>query len=106
MARSWKDVRAEAAASGLIDEQAVSNAAKVMREEVRACKLAEVRKSQHVSQTSLAEAMGVKQPRVSAIERGELSRTELGTLETYVESLGGHLRIVADFGDEVLVIND
>jgi predicted XRE-type DNA-binding protein len=50
--------------------------------------------------------MHVSQARVSTIERGELSRTELGTLQAYVEALGGHLKIVADFGDEALVVRD
>jgi hypothetical protein len=50
--------------------------------------------------------MHVSQARVSNIERGELSRTELGTLQAYVEALGGHLKIVADFGDETLVVRD
>lgn len=106
MARSWKDVRGEASAAGLIDEQAVSTAARSMHEQVRAYRLAEVRRAQHVSQSKVAEAMGVKQPRVSAIENGKLSRTELGTLQAYVESLGGSLRVVADFGDETLTLRD
>jgi hypothetical protein len=38
-------------------------------------------------------------PRVSAIEHGEVDRTELATLRSYVEALGGKLRVVADFGD-------
>jgi predicted XRE-type DNA-binding protein len=48
--------------------------------------------------------MKVSQPRVSAIERGELGSTELGTLEAYVEALGGKVRIVAEFGDDALTI--
>jgi hypothetical protein len=33
--------------------------------------------------------MHVTQRRVSAVERGELDRTELGTVVAYVEALGG-----------------
>jgi hypothetical protein len=43
--------------------------------------------------------MGVRQPRVSAIERGELDVVTLSTLRAYVRALGGSLRVVADFGD-------
>lgn len=103
-ARNWKDVRAEAERLGALDTQRVENAEKTMRDQVRAYKLAEVRKSQHESQQTVADRMGVKQPRVSAIERGELSSTEVGTLMAYVNALGGRVRIVADFGDESLTI--
>lgn len=106
MARSWTDVRRDASDAGLIDEQRVENARKEMTGEVRAFRLAEIRKSQHVSQKTLASGMHVSQARVSTIERGELSRTELGTLQAYVEALGGQLKIVADFGDETLVVRD
>ncbi|UUZ58699.1 helix-turn-helix domain-containing protein [Nocardioides sp. B-3] len=106
MARNWKDVREEAAAAGLIDETRVEDAREQMTGEVRAYRLAEIRKNQHVSQRTLAAGMKVSQARVSTIERGEISRTELGTLRAYVEGLGGHLKIVADFGDETLVVRD
>ncbi len=36
--------------------------------------------------------------------RGDLSHTELGTLESYVEALGGKLRVVADFGDKSITV--
>lgn len=106
MARKWTDVRRDAADAGLIDEQRVESAHKKMAGEVRAYRLAEIRKGQYVSQKTLAAGMRVSQARVSTIERGELSRTELGTLQAYVEALGGHLKIVADFGDETLVVRD
>lgn len=48
--------------------------------------------------------MGVSQRRVSQIERGEIDRSELGTVQSYVEALGGHVEVVADFGDERLVV--
>lgn len=67
--------------------------------EVRAFKLAEVRRDQALTQRQIAASMGVSAPRVSAIEHGELDRTEVATLRAYVEALGGRLRVVADFGD-------
>lgn len=57
-----------------------------------------------MSQVELAGRMGVSQVRVSKIDRGEISTTQLGTLESYIEALGGTLRVVADFGDETLTV--
>lgn len=105
MARSWKDVRAEAVADGRLSEERVAEVAAHLRDQVRAEKLAEIRRSQHVTQTVLAQAMGVAQPRVSAIERGELRSTEVGTLRSYVEALGGQLHLVAEFGDQSIVVS-
>ncbi len=70
-----------------------------LQAEVRACRLAEVRREQELTQGQIATAMGVTPPRVSAIEHGEVDRTELATLRSHVEVLGGRLRVVADFGD-------
>lgn len=104
MARDWTDVRAEALAEGRLSEERVAAAGENLRDQVRAYRLAEVRKAQHVTQRVVADAMGVAQPRVSAIERGDLRSTEIGTLRAYVEALGGRLRLVADFGDESITV--
>ena len=67
---------------------------------VRAWHLAMVRTEQDRTQDDVAQTMGVTQPRVSAIERGELDTVTLATLRAYVQALGGKLRVVADFGDQ------
>ena len=67
---------------------------------VRAWHLAQVRTEQDRTQEEVAQAMAVTQPRVSAIERGELDTVTLSTLRAYVRALGGTLRVVADFGDQ------
>lgn len=103
MARSWDEVKADAVAAGL-DEVRAAEIMAEMREQVRAYKLAEIRRSQHMTQAVIAQGMGVAQPRVSAIENGRLDSTELGTLRSYVEALGGRLRVIADFGDEFIVV--
>jgi hypothetical protein len=41
---------------------------------------------------------------VDRIKFGELEPGELPTLRSYVEALGGRVEIVADFGDERLVV--
>jgi predicted XRE-type DNA-binding protein len=72
--------------------------------EVRARRVAEVRKGQKTSQVEVAAAMGVSQARLSRIEKGQLERSEVETLAAYVKALGGKLRIIADFGDETYVL--
>src|SRR5262249_16992084 len=75
-----------------------------MRAEQRAWRLAEIRRERGLTQTDLAAGMHVSQKRVSAVERGPLSRTELGTLDAYVEAGGGRTEVIADFGVERLVL--
>lgn len=103
MTRHWREVRAEVAER--LDEQAISKAGTAMHEEVRAHRLVEIRREQGwTRQEAVAEVMGISQSRVSQIERGDLRHTQLGTLQSYVEALGGHLRVVADFGDRSLTL--
>ena len=83
----------------LTDEDMV-RAREVTDDHVRAWHLAQVRAEQDRTQEEIAHAMGVRQPRVSAIERGELEAVTLATLRAYVRALGGSLRVVADFGDQ------
>ena len=73
-------------------------------DEVRAYRLADVRQKHGLTQVEVAERLHVSQTAVSKIERGELARSELSTIRKYVEAVGGKLEIVADFGDERLVL--
>ena len=104
MARDWKSIREEAVRSGHLDEAAVATHRERMKNEVGAYRLADVRRTQHLTQVEVAELMHVTQSRVSRLEKGELDATELGTLRKYVEALGGQLRLVADFGDEHVTV--
>lgn len=56
-----------------------------------------MRKSASLTQAEVAQAMGVSQQRVSAIENGAVA--ELATLADYIRALGGELKIIADFGN-------
>jgi DNA-binding XRE family transcriptional regulator len=73
-------------------------------DEVRAYRLADVRQKHGLTQVEVAERLHVSQTAVSKIERGELARSELSTIRKYVEAIGGKLEIVADFGDERLIL--
>ena len=65
---------------------AVENAREKRTLQVRAEYLAEMRKKAGMTQAEVAEAMGVSQQRVSAIESGAVA--ELATLADYVLALG------------------
>lgn len=100
MARNWRDIRADAVAQGRVDPARADAARKEMHDAVQAHRLADVRKAHGLArQSDVATLMGVSQARVSKLESGDLSHTELGTLQSYVAALGGNLRIVADFGE-------
>src|SRR5215469_11981700 len=100
MARNWREIRADAFAQGRLDPKRADAARKEMHAAVQAQRLAEIRKGLgHTRQSDVAALMGVSQARVSKLESGDLSHTELGTLPSYVAALGGQLRIVADFGE-------
>jgi len=64
---------------------------------VRAEYLTEMRQKAGLTQTEVAEAMGISQQRVSAIENGAVA--VLATLADYISALGGELKVIADFGD-------
>lgn len=98
---SWDEVRAELG----LDEGAVALHRARLEADVRAYRLAEVRRRQHVTQQDLAQTLGISQSRVSQIERQSIDDTVLSTLAAYVEALGGRVRVVADFGDEQVVLS-
>ncbi len=67
-----------------------------------AARLFELRKERGLSQTDLAERLGVTQKRISAIERAE--DLNLSTLERYVTALGGRLHASIEFDDETVTL--
>ncbi|OWV08888.1 transcriptional regulator [Micromonospora wenchangensis] len=100
MARSWRDTRSRID----LDEAKVTEHKERMLAEVRATRLREVRERRGLSQKDVAERMDVSQPRVAAIEKGEVPATEVGTIQRYVSALGGKLELVADFDGERLAL--
>ncbi|MEU4384435.1 helix-turn-helix transcriptional regulator [Promicromonospora sp. NPDC023805] len=92
---NWRDVKAKRPTSPEREAAAKDRSDR----EITAYRLAQIRADQNMTQAVVGEAMGVSQRRVSAIEHGDVSRSELGTIEAYVAALGGRVRIVADFGD-------
>lgn len=101
MAASWRDVRSRMN----LDESRVAAHREQMRTEVRAYRLKEMRERRGLTQQEVADLMDVSQPRVAAIEKGELPATEVSTIERYVSALGGKLEIVAEFDGERLALS-
>lgn len=60
--------------------------------------LRELRKAHHRTQASMAKKLGIGQDGVSRLE--QRSDLLLSTLRNYVEAMGGHLRLVAEFPDQ------
>jgi len=64
----------------------------------------ELRRQAGVTQAELASRLGVRQERVSAIERADPGAAEVRTLAGYVQALGGRLVLVADFGADQVIL--
>jgi hypothetical protein len=75
-----------------------------LRGEIHAWRLAELRRSLSLTQRDVAQEMGTSEPRVSQVEHAEVDRATVATVRAYVEALGGRLRLVADFGDDLIQI--
>ena len=89
----------------LVDAMPVERQQKVadrVRQRLASMPLEEIRKARQMTQSKLAETLGVNQGEVSKIEH----RTDvyLSTLAGYVEALGGKLEIRAVFPDREMLI--
>lgn len=98
---TWRDVRAKRP----VDSAAVAKHVARMEAEERAYRLREIRMEQGVTQKELAERMALTQPTISALEAGDLERSGLATLRSYVEALGGTIEVIATFGNRKLVLS-
>ena len=104
MPKGWTDVRREAVEDGRIDEREVAVHRDRLEGELVAHRLAEIRKAHGLSQQDVARAMGVTQSRVSRIESGDLTKSELSTIASYVRAIGGDVRVVASIGGDEIAL--
>lgn len=70
-----------------------------LRQDMRLHELREARRENGLTQTQLAERMGVNQKRVSAIERNGGTHAMVDTLRKYMEALGGRLDVIGTLPD-------
>jgi predicted XRE-type DNA-binding protein len=109
MVRSWRDVKADKARRDAARGHDMGTARTEARTRTQAYilgfRLAQLREEIGMSQAQLAENMGISQPRVSQIERGDVSQIEVDTLSRYIMALGGRLKLVADFEDHEVTVS-
>src|SRR5215469_4807091 len=82
----WNEVRA-GIVEGAGGEEAITEARRHNQAYIDGHRLAERRKALDLSQSEVAERMGVTKSRVSQIERGEVSTIE--AVARYVQAIGG-----------------
>lgn len=97
MVRNFKGLQAKIALKRRIRvEQRVAKALREMA-------LEEVRTTRHLTQQELAKILHVDQGSISKLERR--ADMYISTLRSYIEAMGGELRIRASFPDGEVVIN-
>lgn len=97
--QDWEILERELYDAGVSPAEVVAGARRLLAE-TRGRQLAEARKHAGLTQKDLAAGMGVSIARISQIEHGEVTSIEV--IARYVEALGGHLDLVADFGDHTM----
>ncbi len=95
----WEQVRAEALEAGRVTQDAITRAKIEQDAYVAGYRLAELRGKTGMTQTQLADAIGVSQARVSAMERGDVDSLTVASVRAYITALGGTVRIVASLDD-------
>ncbi|MEK6397437.1 MAG: helix-turn-helix transcriptional regulator [Terriglobus sp.] len=96
MARNFKELRAK------MTPQAQAESARKANDILRSMSLHELRKESRRTQSQVAEGMGVGQGTISKIEQN--SNISLGTLQSYVEELGGELEVRAKFPSHSVIL--
>lgn len=96
MAHKWQKLREQVYARPGAPER-LAQMEKAMTD---ALALAKLREEREVTQVELAATLGVSQPNISRIERGD--DIYLSTLSRYVAALGGSLEVLAVFPDQTV----
>ncbi|MFJ9564679.1 helix-turn-helix domain-containing protein [Streptomyces fuscichromogenes] len=63
-------------------------------------RMREIREEQGLTQSQVAESVGISQARVSQIERGEIHNPE--TMRTCAEALGAKITVTIEYGDRTV----
>jgi phage shock protein A/DNA-binding XRE family transcriptional regulator len=103
-ARAYDDTRSLAEEFFPGQAAEVEDGAAALAARNRARTLAEERTRLGLSQTEVAQRMGVPQDQVAAIERADSGAIDVRTLISYIEALGGRLNLTADFGGDRVIL--
>jgi predicted XRE-type DNA-binding protein len=97
VAKNWKEVRKD-----LGSEREARTKARV-RDEIGRVSLNQLREARSLTQTSLAEFLGIPQGGVSRLERR--ADMYVSTLRNYIRAVGGELKITAVFPNGAMEIS-
>ena len=103
-ARAYDDTRSLAEEFFPGQAAEVEDGAAALAARNRARTLAEERTRLGLSQTEVAQRMGVSQDQVAGIERADSGTIDVRTLISYIEALGGRLNLTADFGGDRVIL--
>lgn len=98
-----EDLRQELISRGATPED-FAKARQATAEKIEAYELAQERKRRRITQTQVAQSMGVSQARISEIENGDLNSARLDTIRRYAKSLGAKLVISFKWPDKTIEI--
>jgi hypothetical protein len=102
-AYSWKSIRAERVAKGLIDEERLSEIGKQMREETRGYRLREMREQyDDMSHATVAVRIGEAESVIEQIELGDIENMPLATIRNYGRPLAERSRCSPSLGMNAL----
>jgi hypothetical protein len=82
---------------GKLLDEAPGTSRRGQHKSIKGMSLSELRQVRKLSQRDLAVSMQKKQPNLSKMERN--SDMYVSTLRMFIEALGGHLEIIAQFPD-------
>jgi phage shock protein A/DNA-binding XRE family transcriptional regulator len=103
-ARGYDDTRSFAVEFFPDQAAEIETGAAALAAKNRAHTLAEQRIRLGLTQTEVAQRMGVPREQVAAIERADAGTTDVRTLAAYIAALGGRLEITADFAGDRIVL--
>ena len=87
MARNFRELEAK------MPPEALASAKARAKEAIAEMLLAEIREAEGMTQTEVAEVLGIKQPTLSRIESQH--DMQISTLKRIIEALGGKLEVIA-----------
>ncbi|HMD24462.1 MAG TPA: helix-turn-helix domain-containing protein [Streptosporangiaceae bacterium] len=103
-ARAYDDTRSLAEEFFPGQAAEVDDGAAALAARNRGRTLTEERTRLGLTQTEVAQRMGVPLDQVAAIERADPGTTDVRTLVSYIEALGGRLTLTADFGGDRVIL--
>ncbi|MGB9029936.1 MAG: XRE family transcriptional regulator [Acidobacteriaceae bacterium] len=97
MTHKWRDIR------GTFPPEVEAKIRRKVEDAARIMKLYQLREARNLTQTSLAETLGVNQAAVSKLEKR--ADMYLSTLRSYLKAMGAELQVRAVFpgGEEVVI---